>query len=76
MRSGTMSQGNLLVIYEQIKVEAESCDRTDMLGHYNHILFALQQLIESGEATELDPERVVQFRPPDPTNRLTFVIDL
>ena len=75
MRSGTMSQGDLLVMYERMKVEAESCDRVDWRGHYNHILFALQQLIESGGPGE--PEReVVQFRPHDPTKRLTFTIDL
>jgi hypothetical protein len=76
MRSKTMSQADLLVIYEQMKVEAELCDRVDLCGHYNHILFALQQLIESHGLTELYRERLVQFSRRDPTKQHTFVIDL
>jgi hypothetical protein len=75
MQSGTLSQSDLIVMYQQMKAEAEGCDRQDLLAHYDHILFALQKLIESHGPTELYRE-LVQSSPRDLANQQSFTVDL
>jgi len=71
-----MTQLELINFHGLIQNEAQACDSPRLAAHYDHILLALQALIESHGPTAEYYSWLVQLSPRNISNQATFTVDL